>query len=95
MKFAKTIVILFAFVMAFSCFHATALFAGDEHPWDEESDHGIGDPLGEEPNTDNTTSGDDNSGSTSGDGGADESSYLNLKTDIQMWVLMQSFQGIM
>ncbi len=36
MKAAKTLAILFAFVLAVFCLNAPMVWGGDEHPWDEE-----------------------------------------------------------
>ncbi len=36
MKAAKTLAIIFAFVLAVFCLNAPMVWGGDEHPWDEE-----------------------------------------------------------
>ncbi len=90
MKFVKTLVILFAFVMAFSCFHATALFAGDEHPWDEESDNGIVIPPGDDPNVSNSTSPIESP--VGSEDSSDANSFMGFvqKVSIQTLILLQS-----
>lgn len=75
MKIAKAIVMLTTLVLAYICFAAPAVIAGDEHPWDEESPSSFGQMI-IDPNGDGDDVGSSTDGFTTGNNRDDSSSLL-------------------